>query len=315
MRKGKILLLLLGLLLALPTTALAYPEGPITYLIPFDAGGQSDLEARRQQNPLESILGQSIIVQYKPGGGGAIGWSELASSPPTGYLICGINIPHIILQPLVLDNAGYKTEEILPVALFQGTPIGLAVSKDSPWETLDDFIADAKKKPGRITVGGSGTYSGHHLACLQLEKLAGIKLAYVPYTGAAPQMTAFLGGHIDAILGNSNDLVLHGDKLRVLAIGGAEPFPLLPDVPTFIELGLDMFPSIDRGVAVPAGTPPERVAVLEYAFLQIMEDENIRAQMWEQGFVPLVMGQRASEEYIAQIRVEYEKILQELDLI
>lgn len=138
-------------------------------MIPFDPGGQSDLEARRQQPLLQEFLGQKIIITYKAGGGGAVGWTEMVNQKPDGYYIGGINIPHIILQPLSRDDAGYKTEQIQPVAIFQATPIGLAVPKNSPYNDLAEFIAAAKAKPGSITIGGSGTHSGHHLATLQLE--------------------------------------------------------------------------------------------------------------------------------------------------
>lgn len=309
-------LLMLGLLLfgaVLPVFgAEEYPVKPITYLICFDPGGQSDVEARRQQPVLEKILGVPVVITYKTGGGGSVGWSELVNSKPDGYTIAGNNIPHIILQPMQRENAGYKTEELLPVAMFQATPIGLAVLKSSPFQTLDDFIAYAKKNPGVITVAGSGTYSGHHLGYLQLEKLAGIKVTYIPFTGAAPQVQAFLGGHVTAILANSNDLVQHKDRIRILAMGSEKRFPSLPDVPTFRELGYDMTPSIDRGVCVPPGTPEDRIKALESAFLSIAQDPGIQKQMIDQGFVPVAMGAEEFAEYIARKTEEYREALKEL---
>ncbi|NLT94457.1 MAG: tripartite tricarboxylate transporter substrate binding protein [Clostridia bacterium] len=287
----------------------SYPEKPITYVIPFDAGGQSDIEARRQQPHLERILGQKILIEYKPGAGGAIGWTELTRSKPDGYTMTGINLPHIILQPAQRSDAGFKTEDIIPVAIFQATPIGLAVLNDSPFQTLEDFIAYAKENPGKITIAGSGTLSGHDIAHLQLEKFAGIELEYIPYTGAAPQLQAFLGGHNMAILANSNDLVAHKDKIRVLAFGATERYEVFPDAPTFIEKGFDMTPSIDRGVAVPPGTPEEIIKVLEDAFLQICNDPEIQKQMIEQGFVPKAMGHKESLEYIEKLTDQYLEIL------
>lgn len=289
-----------------------YPTKTITYMIPFNAGGQSDLEARRQQPLLEKNLGQSIIITYKDGGGGAVGWSELVNKKPDGYYIGGFNIPHIILQPLSQENAGYKTEQIIPVTIFQATPIGLAVPKDSPYNSLDDLIAAAKAKPGSITVGGSGTYSGHHLALLQFAKLTGITMEYVPFTGAAPQMQAFLGGHVQAILGNSNDLVQHQDKMKILAIGSEERFKLLPDVPTFQELGYDMTASIDRGVAVPPGTDEQIIKILEDAFMKIAGDKDIQEQMIKEGYEPKAMNEAESKQYIQTKTEEYSVILKEV---
>jgi len=289
-----------------------YPEKPITYVIPFDAGGQSDVEARRQQPHLEKILGQKILIEYKPGAGGAIGWTELTRAKPDGYTMTGINLPHIILQPAQRSDAGYKTEDIIPVAIFQATPIGLAVLKDSPFQTLEDFIAYAKENPGKITVAGSGTLSGHDIARMQLEKFAGIKVEYIPYTGAAPQLQAFLGGHNMAILANSNDLVQHKDKIRVLAFGSTERYEVFPDAPTFIEKGFDMTPSIDRGIAVPPGTSAEIIKVLEDAFMQIAKDPEIQKQMVEQGFVPKAMGHEESKAYIEKTKKQYLDILAEV---
>lgn len=317
MRSRPLGLLLLAAVLILSAAfpglaAEKYPNKPITYLITFDPGGQSDIEARRQQPLLEKYLGVPIIITYKTGGGGSVGWSELAYSPADGYTIAGNNIPHIILQPIERTNAGYRTEDLEPVAMFQSTPIGLAVLKSSPLTTLEEFIAYAIRNPGAITIAGSGTYSGHHLAYLQLEKLTGAKFTYIPFTGAAPQVTAFLGGHTMAILANSNDLVQHQDRIRVLAFGGLERFPALPEVPTFRELGYDLTASIDRGVCVPRGTDPARIKVLEEAFLAIANDPAIRQQMIDQGFIPLAMGAAEFKQYIAEKTAEYTELLQNL---
>src|SRR5574342_1060294 len=149
-----------------------FPTKPVTYLITFDPGGQSDREARRQQPHLERILGQKVLIDYKVGGGGALGWRELVKSKPDGYLMAGFNIPHIILQPLQ-QEVGYKTEQIIPVALFQRTLLALAVLSTSPFKTLQEYVEYAKKNPGALTVGGSGTFSGPHMAALRFQKLSG----------------------------------------------------------------------------------------------------------------------------------------------
>jgi len=304
------LLLLSALVLCSPAlsyAAEAFPTKQLTYVVTFDPGGQSDREARRQQNHLSKLLGQQVIVDYKVGGGGALGWKELVRSKPDGYTFVGINTPHIILQPLQ-NEVGYKTSQINPVVMFQSTPLALAVLKESPHKTLKDFVEAAKKDPEKITVGGSAVFSGHHFATLRLQKLAGIKLTYVPFTGSAPQMTSFLGGHTDAVLANSDDLVRFADKLRVLAFSSQERFPLFPDAPTFKEQGFDMVDSIDRGVAVPMGTPPEVVAVLEKAFLDIAKDPDIQKAMKAEGFVPMAMGHEESKAYIAKLTALYTEL-------
>jgi tripartite-type tricarboxylate transporter receptor subunit TctC len=296
--------------LSMPVMA-GYPEKPITYQIPFGPGGQSDLEARRQQPLLEKALGVKVIVQYKPGGGGSIGWANLISKKPDGYFISGINIPHIVLQPLARGNAGYKTDQLKPIALFQATPIGLAVLKESEFKNLDDLVAYAKQNPEAIVCGGSGTWSGHHIAHLQFSKMAGIKMTYVPSKGAAKSVAAFLGGHVKAIWGNSNDLVQHADKIRVLGFGTSKPFPNMPDVPTFESLGYKLYASIDRGAGAPPGTSDEVIQVLEKAFLDIAKDPKVKEQMKKDGFVPIALGAAESKAYIADKVVEWAPVVKE----
>jgi tripartite-type tricarboxylate transporter receptor subunit TctC len=288
-----------------------YPTKRITYMIPFDPGGQSDREARRQQPFLEKSLGQKIVIENKPGGGGAVGWTELVRAQPDGYYIAGISLPHIVLQPLQQDT-GYKTEQILPVCLFQRNFEGLAVPSDSPYKTLQEFMDAAKAKPGELTVGGTGTFTGQHIATLHLQKLTGVQFSYVPFTGSAPQMTAILGGQVNAVMANSDDLVKYKDQLRVLAIASAERFPPLPDVPTFKESGIDMIETIDRGVGVPAGTPEYIVKKLEAAFLDYAKNPDIVAAMTKEGFVPLAMGSKESQEYVDSMLATYKELVKDI---
>ena len=320
MRRPKWSLLMILLVSVIFTAGLAfsafaqekpYPTKSITYLVTFDPGGQSDREARRQQPLLEKTLGQKIIVDYKVGGGGALGWSELVRSQPDGYLMAGINIPHIILQPMQ-QQTGYATDQIVPVALFQRTPLALAVLKTSSYQDIKGFMAAAKDKPGDISIGGSGTFSGHHVATLRLQKMGGTKFNYVPFTGAAPQITAFLGGHVNAVFGNSDDLVKHADSIRVLAVAADSRFFGFPETPTFKESGFDLVESIDRGIGLPPKTPDAVVKKLEAAFLQIAKDPAIQEQMKKEGFVPLALGHQESKVYIEKMTGIYKDIVKDI---
>jgi tripartite-type tricarboxylate transporter receptor subunit TctC len=290
-----------------PTLAGDFPTRAITISNPWPAGGQLDVDTRRQQSCLEQTLGVDIIIKAKPGGGGSLGWSELVREKPDGYFVCGINLPHIILQPISRKDAGYKTDQIVPVVLFQSTPIALAVLKDSEFRTLEDLIAYAKKKPGAITCGGSGTWSGHHITHLQFQELVGVKMTYVPFKGASPQIAAFLGGHVRAAWGNSNNLVTHKGKIRVLAFGTKERFFHFPDVPTFKEKGIDLLAGIERGMGVPAGTPADRVKTIEQAFLKC--SAKIKEANRRDGLLPLRMDSRESKAYIEHLKKVYKPIL------
>ncbi len=301
------LLLVLSLCPAWAQKETPYPTRQINYLICFDPGGQSDRVARLQQSHLEKILGQKVLIDYKVGGGGALGWRELARGKPDGYLIAGFNIPHVILQPLQ-QEVGYKTEQIIPVSLFQRTPLGLAVLNTSPYKTLQDFIDFGKKNPGALTIGGSGTFSGYHMAALRFEKLTGTKVTYVPFTGSAPQMTAFLGGHLAAVFGASDDLTRFRDKLRVLGFAADKRFPEFPDAPTLKELGVDMSEAVDRGSAVPPKTPAYIIKKLEAAFVETAQHPDVVGEMKKQGFIPIAMGHEESRIYLEKMTAIYKEL-------
>jgi tripartite-type tricarboxylate transporter receptor subunit TctC len=292
-----------------------FPTKNITYMIPFNPGGQSDITAQYQKELLEEALGVSVVIKHIAGAGGAVGWSTLAKAKPDGYTLSGNNLPHIIAQPLVRDDAGYETEQLEPLYLFQTTPIGLTVLKDSRWDNLDEFISYAKSHPGEITIGGSGTYSGHHIAYLMLQDLTGAEFTYIASTGAAPSVANFLGGHTDALFANSNDLVSHNKDIIVLGIGTEERFSLLPDAPTFIEQGIDMTSGIDRGVCVPQGTPGEVIAVLEDAFRSVCTDPAFMAKMEEMGMVSQNLGAAEYKAYIEKTTVKYQAILEQLGVL
>lgn len=285
----------------------AFPTRQVTYVVCFDPGGQSDRGARIYQPHLEKVLGQKVIIDYKVGGGGALGWRELTRAKPDGYTFSGFNIPHIILQPLQQD-VGYQTEQIVPIMIFQRTPLGLAVLNTSPIKNLQDFIEHAKKNPGKVTIGGSGSFSGYHMAALRLEKLTGTKVTYVPFTGSAPQMTAFLGGHVTAVFGASDDLTIHRDKLRVIGFATEERFPGFPDAPTLKEQGIDMAEAVDRGVAVPPGTPEYAIKKLESALIQVANMPEIQAEMKRQGFIPMAMGHEECKAYLKKMTGIYKEL-------
>jgi len=298
------------------TAPAAFPEKQINYIICFNPGGQSDVTARVQQKDLAEALGVPVVMQYKVGAGGAVGWTALVRSKRDGYTIAGNNIPHIILQPLMRKNPGYQTDQLVPIYLFETTPIGLAVRNDSPFMTAQDFMDFAEKNKGVITVAGVGTYTGHHITYLQFTDLTGLKLTYIPFTGAAPQVAAFIGGHSTAIFGNSNNLVDHKDKIRVLAMGTEKRFkPFFPDVPTFKELGINMTAGISRGVCAPPDTPADRIAVLEKAFDTVCRGKNFVGKMEEMGFEVNNLGAAEFKAWLDGKKKEYTELLKKLGQI
>ncbi|GAW91893.1 C4-dicarboxylate ABC transporter substrate-binding protein [Calderihabitans maritimus] len=292
-----------------------YPEKPINYIVAFNPGGESDITARAQQKPLEKILGVDIVISYKIGGGGAVGWQELVNSKPDGYTVAGFNLPHIILQPMVREDAGYKTEQITPIYIFEATPNILAVRKDSEFKTLEDFVKYAKENPGAITIGGSGSYSANHLGTLEFNQIAGIETTYIPFSGSGEAVPALLGGHVTALMTYTTMGIKHSDEMRVLAVAAEERVPALPDVPTFKELGYDYVEGAYRGMAGPPGLPEDIIKILAEANRKVNQNSAFREKLEGMGFKLVDLGPEESKKLIAEKTEYYRKILKELGLI
>ncbi|MPZ62684.1 MAG: PhnD/SsuA/transferrin family substrate-binding protein [Propionibacteriales bacterium] len=291
-----------------------YPEQQIEYVIPFDPGGESDVTARLQQQALEETLGQDIVVTNRPAGGGTVAWSDLATgTTPDGYTIMGANLPHILLQPLAQD-AGYKTEDIKWAYIFESTPNALLVSKDSPYDTLEEFVAAAKDK--KMAVGGSSSFSANHMGTLALDQEAGVDLTYVPFDGTADASPALLGGQIDALMSyNTEALALQEEGAKVLAVASEERLSELPDAPTFKEAGYDIVDGAWRGVAVPPDTPQEIVDKVADAFEQVNQDPQVRRRMEKLGFHLEDMGPEESAEFTEQRLADARELLERFDML
>lgn len=292
-----------------------FPTKQVQYVIPFDPGGESDVTARLQQPALEQALGESVVVSNRPGGGGAVGWSELANgTQPDGYTVMGANLPHVLLQPLAREDAGYETEDINWVYIFESTPNAFLVAKDSPYNTLEEFVQAAKK--GKMTVGGSSSYSANHMGTLALNQEAGIDLTYVPFSGTATASPALLGGQIDGLMSyNTEALELQDQGAKVLAVASEKRLPELPDVPTFKEAGYDVVEGAWRGAAVPPGTPQPIVDELAAAFEKVNNDPQVKKKMQNLGFHIENMGPKEAEKFTQQRLVDARKLLKRFGLM
>jgi tripartite-type tricarboxylate transporter receptor subunit TctC len=313
-RIGILGLALLAALMLSPSFSAAgdYPSKPLTYIICFNPGGESDITARLQEQPLKKAFGQEVVIVYKIGGGGSVGWSELVQSKPDGYTIAGDNLPHIVLQPMERGNAGYNTLDLKQVYMFESTPDLLVVREGSKYKTLKDFIEDAKKNPGVVTVGGSGSSTANDLGTAMLNKAAGIKLTYIPFSGSGAAVPALLGGHVTALMTYSTMGVQYKGKFRPLAIASEERMDVLPDVPTFKELGYDVVEGAYRGVAAPPKTPDNIVKYLADCFEKVMKDPAVKKKMDENGFKTEFMGPEAATALVKKKMVEYEVLMKEL---
>ncbi len=274
-----------------------YPSKGINYVIPFGPGGESDITARHQQPFFKKLFGQDLIISYKPGGGGAVGWAQLNKMKGDGYNMMGINLPHIIVQPQEKE-VGYKTEDITGIYMFHYTPDAIVVANDSEFKTLDDLIAYAKENPGKVTFSGSGKGTANHLAQLRFDKMAGIKTTYVAFKGTGAAVTALLGKQVMAEWGYTSVGASHAEQVRMLAVAMDKRHPKFPDVPTFKELGHDLISGAFRGIAVPQSTPEEIRVKLSEMIGQVNADPEFRQRMEADGMALLDVDYKGYQAFM-----------------
>ena len=238
----------------------AYPSKPITMVVPFPPGGVADIVGRPLAAQMEKTLKQPIVVVNRTGAGGAVGMASVAKAAPDGYTIL-MGLSSISIFP-VSDRINGKTpsyemKDFAPIALITADPTVLVVSADSPWKNLKEFVESAKAYPNKINYSSSGVYGTLHVSMEIFANAAGIKLFHVPYQGGGPALTALLGGQVHALASGPAPAVgqIKAGKMRALASWSTERLPLMPDVPTFKELGYDAEFYIWSGVFAPAAIP------------------------------------------------------------
>ena len=262
-----------------------YPVRPIQVIVPFPPGGVADLVGRPFATALERQLKQPVVIVNKTGAGGAVGMQAQAIAKPDGYTLM-VALSSISVMPEVDVLFGrppvYKLSDFAPIALLSSDPTVLVVSSKSPWKTVADFVADAKKRPGEIKYASSGVYGTMHVAMEMFAHAAGIKVRHIPTGGGGPALTALLGGHVDAISGGPNVSIPHikAGTVKVLAGWGDTRLPALPDVPTLMELGyknVEFY--IWSGFFAPVATPQPIINVLREATAKAVQTPDFKAAM------------------------------------
>jgi tripartite-type tricarboxylate transporter receptor subunit TctC len=269
-------------LLALSSLASAqYPDHPITMVVPFPPGGLADAVARPVADAMSRDLKQPVVIENKPGAGGGIGMAQVAKAKPDGYTIL-MSLSSFTVLPEADKLFGrapmYTLDQLKPLARFTADPTVFAVRADAPWKTLADFIADAKKNPGKFTYGSSGNYGTMHVPMEMFAGTAGVKMVHVPYTGAGPAIVGLLGGQVDALSTGPATVVqqVKAGKVRVLAHWGDARLVALPDVPSMKESGTNVDYAQWSGLFVPAGTPEPVVQRLREAAKAAANDPRVK---------------------------------------
>lgn len=292
----------------------AYPEKPVRYIIPFAAGGESDIGARLQQPVFRKLFGQELIVESKPGAGGALAWAQANSFPGDGYTLISTNLPHIVLQPME-GEVQYKTADINNVYFYHYTPDAIVVRSESPFRTYQDLVAAAREKPGEVTFAGSGTNSANHLAAERFNAAAGVKTTYVPYKGTGDLIASVIGGHVAAAMSYVTLAIAQKTKMRMLAVATEKRHPQFPDVPTFRELGIDWVDGAYRGIAVPKSTPQDIRKKVSDMFAEINKDPEFRKRMADGGFELVDISVEKMPAFMAERTKVYTDVAKGMGLV
>ena len=318
MKKLVALMVALTMVLGLASVASAaeYPSKGISVICPWGAGGGTDAVLRAFCEAMGKDLGVTLTVDNRTGGGGIIGHQAIADAEPDGYTIGGVDLPHIVLQPMLRPEGqpGYKTEQLSPLCGLVYDADVVMVPEDGPYKTFKDLIGYAKANPGKVKVATVGKLTGDHLFLMQIEKLTGAKFTQVPYSGSGKAIPALLSGEVDAYFGSGSSF-LRMEKTRGLAIGSKERYELCPDVPTFIEQGYAIESGKYRGLATPQNIPAEARQYLETKFAELCTTPEYQKAVKSSGLMPQFQTGKAFGEIIRTEGEQAKKILEAYGLL
>jgi tripartite-type tricarboxylate transporter receptor subunit TctC len=299
--------LLAGLLATTCLAAVAqdYPAKPIVLVVAFAAGGNNDLRARQLGVPVGASLGQTIVVDNKPGASGNIGHDFVARATPDGYTLGIGAMGPLTVNPSLFPKMTFDpAKDLVPVVLIEKAPLVLVTRVEKPFKSLKDVIAAAKAQPGALTIGNAGNGGAHHLSGELFQDAAGIDMLSVPYKGGGPAATALLSGEIDMMFEQTYAALpsIQAGKTRALAVTSDKRLPSLPDVPTMAELG---FPAVTvsnwLGIVAPKGTPPAVIRKVNEAYNKALAAPDMREKIAGPGNV---VGGGSAEEFAAFIASE-----------
>ncbi|MDM0109155.1 tripartite tricarboxylate transporter substrate binding protein [Variovorax sp. J22R24] len=299
----------------LATAASDYPNHPIEMVVPSSAGGGTDVMARLFAEVSKKYITQPIVVSNKPGASGGIGMTEVQRAAPDGYKV-GVLISELAIIPH-LAMTKVTTNDFIPLARLNGDPGLIAVRADSPFQSIDDLLAQAKKTPGSVTMGNAGSGTIWHLAAAAVEEKTGVKFNHVPYQGAAPSVMALAGGHVDAIAVSPAEIgsFVAAGKLRVLISMADRRLPAPYDkVPTFKEKGTDLVIGTWRGLGVPLNTPPEVVTYLREATRKTAQDPAFSEALLKANLQPAYMDGEQFKTFMNSQSDYFKKLLSGLTI-
>jgi len=303
---GKLIALAL-VMTAGAASAQTYPTKPVRLVVPFLAGGSTDIVGRTVAQKLSEMWGQQAFVDNRPGGGTTIGTEMVAKAAPDGYTLLVTPAPFTI-NPSLLTKLPYDAlTDFTPITLINTTPLVMVVNPGVPAKNVKELIALAKAKPGKLNFGSSGTGGSNHLAGELFDAMAGVKMVHIPYKGNAGALTDIVGGHLDVVYNGITSAValIRGGKLRALAVTSLQRSAALPDVPTLDESGLKGFEAVAwNGLSAPAKTPRDVIMKINADVIKIVNSPELKERLKADGSDPVG---NSPEQYAAFLRNEIAK--------
>lgn len=291
----------------------AYPTREVRVIVPFAAGGNTDLLARTVAAGLEERLGQPVVVENRPGAGGANAYNEVLRGEPDGYTLCDLSLPFALISSL-REDLGYTVDQLEPIGLISRNPNVVVVPAASPYRSAQELFDAAKASPGDVEIATTGATVSAHIEMERLEREYDVPLKPVPFDGGAPAVTALLGGNVDAgVIDASKDTLrrIEAGDLRPLAITSADRARFLPDVPSLKELGypeLTLSVSVD-GLAGPAGMPAEVTEKLRTALRETLADPEVVETIGENYVPEEFVGGDELAGIVSDLEAAYTKVL------
>jgi tripartite-type tricarboxylate transporter receptor subunit TctC len=292
-----------------------YPSRPLRIIVPFAAGGSTDIFARLIGERLSVSLGQPVVIENRPGAGGNIGAEAVAKSPPDGYMLLMATTGVASINNALYKSPGYNAATDFDYVIFVASISNvLVVAPDSPLRSMSDLLAAAKKSPGRLTFASSGAGSSTHMSSELLKIMAGVDLVHVPYKGSAVALPDVMAGRVSMMIDNMPGAIAHikAGTLRALAVTSAQRSSALPDVPTVSEAGVAGYESLSwSGIAVAAGTPREVVLRLNREINVVLAAPEMRQKLSEQGADAIGGSPEAFAEHTRREREKWSRVVRE----
>lgn len=298
-----------------PVRAQEYPVKPITLIVPWGAGGPTDIQVRAFAEAAQKHLGQPIVIDNKPGGGGSVGPATMAATAkPDGYTIA--QMPFAVYRMPIMQKASYDPQnDFTYIASVSGYAFGVAVAADSPFKTWQDVVDYAKANPNKVTYASAGTASTPHLGTEMVARHAGIKLVHVPFKSSPEMHSALLGGHVMlSASGSSAKPLVEAGKMRFIQVWSRQRLSMLPDVPTLRELGYPFDFEEPLGFAGPKGMDSKITQKLHDAFKAALDDTNVKQIMKNLEVVPAYMNGADFKAYLRKAMDDDRQLMTEIGL-